>query len=93
MKKSILQDKKECYITGDTQWLHMHHIYHGSSNRKVSDANGFWVWLRWDWHNGANYGVHSDRQLDLKLKRICQAKFEETHSREEFMSLIGRNYL
>jgi hypothetical protein len=29
----------------------------------------------------------------LMLKRHCQMKFEETHSREEFMSLIGRNYL
>ena len=36
---------------------------------------------------------HQDRQTDLLLKRECQRKFEETHSREEFMKIIGRNYL
>ena len=29
----------------------------------------------------------------MQLKQICQRKFEETHSREEFMAIIGRNYL
>ena len=38
-------------------------------------------------------GPHQDRQTDLLLKRECQRKFEETHSREEFMKIIGRNYL
>jgi hypothetical protein len=90
MVDSILQDEKVCYITGATHDLHRHHIYHGTSNRKVSDDNGFWVWLRWDWHNGAKYGVHSDRLLDLSFKMACQKKFEETHSREEFMELIGK---
>lgn len=43
----------------------------------------------------APYGVHGrdGRELDLRLKRECQAKFEETHSREEFMKIFGRNYL
>lgn len=31
--------------------------------------------------------------LDLRLKQDCQRRFEETHSREEFMAIIGRNYL
>ena len=29
----------------------------------------------------------------MMLKRHCQMKYEETHSREEFMALIGKNYL
>lgn len=41
----------------------------------------------------SNEGVHFNRELDLKLKRECQEKFEETHSREEFMKIIGKNYL
>lgn len=91
---SILQgDTRECYLTGATDGLHRHHIYFGNPNRKISEANGFWVWLRWDWHNGAEYGVHFNRDLDLKLKRECQEKYEETHSREEFRKLIGKCYL
>jgi hypothetical protein len=38
-------------------------------------------------------GVHFNRELDLRLKRACQAKYEETHSREEFIALIGKNYI
>ena len=38
-------------------------------------------------------GVHFNRALDLALKVECQRKFEETHTREEFMKLIGKNYL
>lgn len=91
---SILQgDTRECYITGATDGLHRHHIYFGNPNRKISEANGLWVWLRLDWHNGAEYGVHFNRDLDLKLKRECQEKYEETHSREEFRKLIGKSYL
>lgn len=90
---SILQTERECYITGATEGLHKHHIYFGNPLRKISEAHGFWVWLRWDWHNGSNHGVHFNRDLDLRLKRECQAKFEETHTRDEFMSIIGRNYL
>lgn len=90
---SILQNRRECYITGDTAGLHKHHIYFGNPNRKISEQNGFWVWLRFDWHNGASYGVHFNRGLDLSLKRECQEKYEETHSREEFILLIGKNYL
>lgn len=94
MKKSILQNSKECYVTGSTHDLHLHHIFRGV-NRKVSDQNGFYVWLRGDWHNQADYGVHgkNGKDLDLKLKQACQEAFEKTHSREEFLRLIGRNYL
>ena len=92
---SIMQNIRECYITGDTQGLHKHHIYHGTALRKVSEKNGLWCWLRWDWHNGAKYGVHGKcgHDLDIRLKRECQERYEETHTRVEFMRLIGRNYL
>ncbi len=90
---SIMQKEKVCYITGSTTNLHRHHIYFGNPNRRISEQNGFWVWLRSDWHNGASYGVHFDRSLDLELKRACQAMYEHTHSREEFIKLIGKNYL
>lgn len=89
---SILQEERECYITGSPFGLHKHHIFAGS-RRKISDENGFWVWLRIDWHNGADYGVHFNKVLDLKLKRACQEAYEETHSREEFITLIGKSYL
>jgi hypothetical protein len=90
---SILQSTRECYITGSTEGLHRHHIYFGNPLRKISETNGFWVWLRCDWHNIAEYGVHFNRDLDLKLKQECQRKYEEDHTREEFISIIGKSYL
>lgn len=90
--KSILQDEKECFITGSTTCLHRHHIY-GGRNRSVSEENGFWVYLRADYHNMSDKGVHFNHELDLALKQICQEEYEKTHSREDFMNLIGRNYL
>lgn len=90
--KSILQDEKECFITGATEGLHCHHIF-GGANRRISEENGFKIYLRADYHNMSDYGVHFNKQLDLALKRACQAKFEETHTREEWMRLIHRNYL
>lgn len=102
---SILQDRKEDYffrkMWGQEVAVHLqkHHIF-GGPLRSISEANGFWVWLIDFNHTGANSntplgfkGVHHDRERDLELKRDCQAKYEETHSREEFMALIGRNYL
>lgn len=93
MAKSIMQTEKECYITGRTNNLHKHHIYFGNPNRKISEQNGFWVWLIPEMHNMSNQGVHFNHELDLALKRECQARFEKTHSREEFVKLIGKNYL
>ena len=92
---SILQSERVCYITSRTDHLHEHHIY-GGANRKVSEANGFKVWLTYDMHNGNNpAAVHNNpnQGWDLKLKQDCQRKYEETHSRSDFMKLVGRNYL
>lgn len=91
---NLLQKNKECYATGRLDNLHKHHIFMGK-NRKISDRYGFWVWLTGEYHNQDNVlGVHFDNtELKEKLQRECQAKFEETHSREEFMKLIGKNYL
>lgn len=90
---SIMQDKEECYITKQTGDLVRHEIYFGSANRKISKEQGFWVWLRPEWHNTSDYSVHFNRALDLRLKMDCQEIYEKTHSREEFTALIGRSYL
>ena len=92
MADSIMQSRKECYITGSTGGLNCHHIFKGP-RRKAADKYGCWVWLRWDWHNGASYGVHFNPALDLQLKQECQRRFEELHGHEKFMSVFGKNYL
>ena len=91
--KSIMQEDKYCFVCGKRNNLHLHHIYFGK-NRKVSDKNGFTCYLCYEHHEGT-FGVHGKygHELDLRLKRECQKHFENTRSRNEFMNLIGRNYL
>lgn len=91
--ESIIQEEKKCYITGATANLHSHHIF-GGGLRKLSEKYGLKVWLRADWHNMSNYGVHFNRELDLQLKKIAQAKWEEKYgTRQEFRNIFGKSWL
>lgn len=91
--QSILQRIKECYVCHAKTGLHKHHIFFGK-NRSMSERNGFTCHLCWNDHEGT-YGVHGKYgdELDLRLKQDCQRKYEESHPREEFMKLVGKNYL
>lgn len=94
MSKSILQDIKECYITkADHCTLHKHHIFFGTADRKKSEEWGCWVWLLPHLHNMGNEGVHFNKSFDLRLKQVCQKRFEELHGHDKFMEVFGRNYL
>lgn len=93
ISKSIVQRDKECWVCGSTGALHRHHIYPGLGRREMSEHFGLWVWLCPYHHNMSSHGVHSDKSLDLKLKRWGQRKFEETHTRAEWHRYFGRSYL
>lgn len=83
--KSIIQKRKECYVCGQVTNLHSHHILFGK-NRRNSEKYGLKVWLCLNHRKNGH-------ELDLKLKKIAQRTFEETHTREEFISIFGRSYL
>lgn len=99
--KSILQDQTEkqcllCMLEGDYSYkrVHNHHIFFGPGERPISEEYGFKANLCIDRHH--QYGpeaVHVNAEVSDRLKAICQREFEKTHTREEFMALIGRNYL
>lgn len=96
--KSVMQNEKVCYICKamyaieNTKNLECHHIFPGSANRKKSDADGLKVWLCHEHHQG-NESVHFDPVIGGWLKKRGQKKYEETHTREEFISRYGRSYL
>ena len=93
--KSILQTEKECFECKSTYNLHLHHIYFGTANRKISDKNGFVVYLC-QFHHTGDYGVHGKygKKRDKLLKQCCQLKYEHLgHSRASFIKLIGKSYL
>lgn len=94
-KKSILTPNLTVCVFCGRRKQAIHHIYYGTALRKVSDKHGFIAPVCNACHNIDNDSIHLDpaRKKDLFLKRLCQKRYEENHTREEFMKLIGRNYL
>lgn len=98
--KSIIQSKKECFICRKnydietTRGLHEHHIFEGTSRKKQSEKYGLKVYLCYRHHNmDSDFGIHYQKALDLELKQLAQRKFEETHTREEFIQHFIKSYL
>lgn len=91
--KSIINNKKECFICGAKSNLEVHHIFFGNPWRKISDREGFTIYLCPEHHRTGPEAPHQNREIDLDYKRLAQRCYEDTHSREEFIKLIGRNYL
>lgn len=91
---SIITGEKKCYVCGAVTNLHCHHIFMGA-NRKISEENGFKVYLCGYHHNQSNDGVHGNNghKLDMWLKQEAQRRYELTHNREDFIALIGRSFL
>lgn len=83
----LTEDMDHCFICGRSP-ADIHEVY-GGANRLPSMKNGFCVPLCRTHHELA----HNRNEMALSLKRACQFTYEETHSREEFMTIIGKNYL
>lgn len=93
MRKSILTDDLSVsYLSGRPAEC-IHHIYGGNGRRKISEREGFIIPLTHDEHNMTDTSIHFNKELDLQIKRECQRKYEETHSRDDFIRLINRSYL
>lgn len=91
---SILQsaDDERCYLCHRPLFLEVHHIF-GKYQRRMSGDNGFTVKLCHSCHNAPPNGVHFNRERDRALKAECERKYLETHTYDEWMSLVGRNYI
>ena len=94
MKESILQKNKECYICKRTDNLHLHHVFYGTANRKLSDEDGCTCYFCLEHHTG-DHGVHFNPDLDKKLKKECQLAWMRSNEKsvEEFRWRYGKNYL
>lgn len=81
-------EKEKCSYCGSYGSIEVNEVFEGK-NRQVSIKNGFCISLCHECHER----FHNDREFNLYFKRLFQTEFEKTHSREEFIKLIGRNYL
>jgi len=89
--ESIICNDKECFVCHTTLGLHKHHVF-GGANRKHSEKYGLTIWLCGMHHNLSKDGIHSNRPLELVIKRLAQEKFESIYSHDLFMQIIGKNY-
>ena len=83
----LTDDLKHCAICKKEQ-VDIHEIY-GGCNRKVSMQNGFCIPLCREHHRTATI----NNSFSLQLKQLCQREYEKTHTRQEWLGLIGKNYL
>lgn len=89
---SILMEMDHCYVCGTNQNLHIHEVFFGTGNRKISIKYGCCVSLCAKHHNGSNEGVHYNKELNLHLKQTMQKKFEETYPHLDFIKVFGKSY-
>ena len=92
--KSIIQKEKVCYITGDTYNLHEHHVF-GGIYKAASDRLGLKIYLRADWHNMADYGIHFDKELRERIQDEVQRFAMEYYgwTEEQWIIEVGRSFL
>lgn len=96
--KSILQsDREYCYLcdkvgTYNSNYLQKHHIFDGP-NRKHSEKEGLYVTLCIAHHTEGAEAVHNNYKNSLLLMKDAQEAYEKRHTRKEFMSVFGKNYL
>lgn len=101
-KYSILtNDLSVCHVCGSRLDIEKHEVYFGAFRNK-SIEYGCIVGLCHLCHQSGydalgNYhkGVHNEptKELDQRLKKECQRKFEKKYGHDKFMEVFKKNYL
>lgn len=84
----ILHENYTVYRT-----VHEHHAFPGNPLRQISEEHGFKVYLCPMHHEFDKAAVHENHEYMRLIQQDCQHEYEKTHSRQQFMALIGRNFL
>lgn len=99
--KSILHEKDgTCYLCmklNDDYRLHTyleeHHVIPGAAGRRISEEYGLKVYLCMPHHRGSAAAVHQNHDNMLLIQRDAQKAFERSRTREDWMRIVGRNYM
>lgn len=99
MKSIMQEDKNRCFLCGEYPNyndgpLENHHIFFGKGNRPISEKFGLTVKLHaFKCHRLGPNSVHKNKLVRRALEEAGQRKFEETHTREEFVKAFSENWL
>ncbi len=83
----IYQEMTKCCVCG-LKWVEINEVFEGR-NRSNSMKYGMCCPLCKKHHDQ----FHNDIEFNHYFKRLFQSKFEENHTREEFIKIFKRNYL
>ena len=95
MRRTKLPITEPCELCGYETQLAWHHVF-GGANRKHSDRWGMIAKICPTCHDAVHKNIKmpfSDEKISDILKKTYQEKFEQEHSREEFMRIFGRSWL
>jgi hypothetical protein len=75
----------------NTPFAQTHEVFEGTGQRQLSIKYGMQVKLCNECHRDIQ--THPLQGRDLALKQEFQNRFEQEHTRQDFIRLFGRNYL
>lgn len=93
MKKSIMP-KDDLWSTEHFEGSHKHHVF-GGANRKLSEKDGLYFYLRPEMHNMSDKGIHFNKDFMDYAHKVGQLAWQEYYNKttEDFIARYGKNYL
>jgi hypothetical protein len=92
MEYKHIGNPNECFICKKRYGLQTHHIFNGAL-KKFSEKYGFLIKVCAWCHTIDKDSIHNNANLRKKLKAFAQRIYEQTHTREDFIREVGKNYL
>lgn len=89
--KSSVSKERKCWFCGSDRFLEVHHAFSGCFRDKATE-DGLFVLVCRECHSKLHFSAEG-RAMSDKLRAEAQRKYEEGHSREEFMRRYGRNWI
>ena len=90
MESKFTTDLEHCFVCG-RPYPNKHHMMN-KGDKKKSEKYGLILPLCANHHTGAE-GVHKKPERMLACRQMAQRKFEEEHTREEWIKEFGKSYL
>lgn len=97
--KSIIKSARRCFFCGAETNLELHHVMHGTANRRLADADGLTVYLC-SRHHRELHDSKNGADLDNALKRAGEYAWIKKYGNgnmeqciAQFRQRYGKNYL
>ena len=91
----ITNDLEHCIECGNSN-IELHEVFFGGRNRNKSIEDGLVIPLCKRFHHQGNLvGIHKDKGLNLKYKKIAEQIWLEYYNKtiDDFIKRYGKNYL